>query len=175
MDIMAKIDLSRCLRPTKQTKGEGRMYGELFNSFIQRELDRLKEELMQFPDEASLWVKRDGVSNTAGNLALHIAGNLNHFIGAVLGGTGYVRDRELEFSAKDVPRSELIGSIENTKHVVAAALAEITDEDLKSDYPLEKSFGKVSTSYLLIHLITHLNYHLGQINYYRRLGAGGII
>lgn len=151
------------------------MYSELFNSFIQRELGRLEEELKLFPDEASLWDEREGISNSAGNLALHIAGNLNHFIGAVLGGTGYVRNRELEFSAKNVPRSELMLSIESTKRVVAEALAGITDEDLKSDYPLEKSFGKVSKSYLLIHLITHLNYHIGQINYYRRLGAGGII
>ena len=145
------------------------MNAELLNTFFQRELERLKVEIALFSNEEDLWKIRDGISNTAGNLALHLVGNLNHFIGATLGDTGYVRERELEFSNKNVPASVIIDDIDRTMGMVKNVLSNLSEEDLKKDYPLEKSFGKVSTAYLLIHLITHLNYHLGQINYYRRL------
>jgi uncharacterized damage-inducible protein DinB len=145
------------------------MNAELLNTFFQRELERLKVEIALFSNEEDLWKIRDGISNTAGNLALHLVGNLNHFIGATLGDTGYVRERELEFSNKNVPAPVIIDDIDKTMGMVKNVLSNLSDEDLEKDYPLEKSFGKVSTAYLLIHLITHLNYHLGQINYYRRL------
>lgn len=147
------------------------MNAELLSTFFRRELDRLKDEINLFQNEEELWIVKDGISNPAGNLALHLIGNLNHFIGATLGDTGYVRDRDLEFSRKCVPSSEIIADIDRTKETISEVLSNITDEDLKKDYPIEKTFGKVSTAYLLIHLITHLNYHLGQINYYRRLNA----
>lgn len=145
------------------------MNAELLNIFFQRELERLKVEVTLFSNEEDLWKIRDGISNTAGNLALHLVGNLNHFIGATLGNTGYVRERDLEFSKKNLPAQIIIEDIEKTMEMVNEVLSNLSDEDLEKDYPLEKSFGKVSTAYLLIHLITHLNYHLGQINYYRRL------
>ncbi len=145
------------------------MNSETLKSFFLRELDRLKEEITLFESEESLWRIREGISNSAGNLALHLTGNLNHFIGATLGNSGYIRERDLEFTKKNVPAKEIIGDIENTKKMVSSVFSELTQEDLEKDYPLEKSFGKVSTGYLLIHLITHLNYHLGQINYYRRI------
>ncbi len=145
------------------------MNSETLKSFFLRELDRLKEEITLFESEESLWRIREGISNSAGNLALHLTGNLNHFIGATLGNSGYIRERDLEFTKKNVPAKEIIADIETTKKMVSSVLSELTQEDLEKDYPLEKSFGKVSTGYLLIHLITHLNYHLGQINYYRRI------
>jgi uncharacterized damage-inducible protein DinB len=147
------------------------MNAEILNTFFQRELERLKDEIKLFPNEESLWIVRDGISNPAGNLALHLIGNLNHFIGATLGDTGYIRERDLEFSMKNIPLNEIITDIDKTKEIVSEVLSDLTDEDLKKDYPIEKTFGKVSTAYLLVHLITHLNYHLGQINYYRRLNA----
>lgn len=147
------------------------MNADLLSTFFQRELERLKDEIKLFPNEESLWIVRDGISNPAGNLALHLIGNLNHFIGATLGDTGYIRERDLEFNKKNVPSSEIIADIDRTKETISEVLSNITDEDLKKDYPIEKTFGKVSTAYLLVHLITHLNYHLGQINYYRRLIA----
>ena len=145
------------------------MNAELLNTFFQRELERLKVEIALFSNEEDLWKIRDGISNTAGNLALHLVGNLNHFIGATLGDTGYVRERELEFSNKNVPAPVIIDDIDKTMGMVKNVLSNLSDVEREKDYPLEQSFGKVSTAYLLIHLITHLNNHLGQINYYRRL------
>ena len=145
------------------------MNAELLNIFFQRELERLKEEVSLFSVEEDMWKVRSGISNSAGNLALHLIGNLNHFIGATLGNTGYVRERDLEFSKKNVPAQIIIEDIEKTMERIKGVLSNLSDEDLEKDYPLEKSFGKVSTAYLFIHLITHLNYHIGQINYYRRL------
>ncbi len=145
------------------------MKSEILTSFFLRELDRLKEEISLFGSGDNLWKERKGISNSAGNLALHLIGNLNHFIGATLGNTGYIRERELEFTNKNVPEKQIISEIETTKKMIEDILSQLTPEDLDKDYPIEKSFGKVSTRFLLIHLITHLNYHLGQINYYRRI------
>ena len=98
-------------------------------------------------------------------------GNLNHFIGAVLGNTGYVRDREKEFSLKNIPKQELIASIENVMPVIKNTLSNLTETDLEKNFPVEV-FGKpMKTEFFLLHLTTHLSYHLGQINYHRRLLA----
>ena len=110
-----------------------------------------------------------GIANSAGNLCLHVVGNLNTYIGAELGKTGYVRQRELEFSLKDIPKAELLSKIDETIRVVEKALNDLTDEQLSEEYPVLVFAEKTSTQYLLIHLATHLTYHLGQINYHRRL------
>ena len=145
------------------------MNSETLTGFFLRELDRLKEEIIQFENEDILWITRKEISNSAGNLALHLIGNLNHFIGATLGNTGYVRERDLEFTKKNVSAEQIVSDIDSAKQMIKHVLSQMTSEDLEKDYPIEKSFGKVSTGYLLIHLITHLNYHLGQINYFRRI------
>lgn len=139
------------------------------SDLFERDLDRLTRELNAYSEEADLWILRGDINNTSGNLALHICGNLKHFVGAIMGNTGYVRQRDLEFSLKDVPRAELIQNIEETKQAVSQSLAGMSPSRLEEDYPLEV-FGKpMSCAYFLIHLSGHLNYHLGQINYHRRL------
>ena len=100
---------------------------------------------------------------------MHLIGNLNAFIGAQLGNTGYVRNRELEFSLKDMPRKELLEKIEATIEVVNQSLEKVTDEQLQAEYPIMVFKDKLSTAMFLTHLATHLTYHLGQINYHRRL------
>lgn len=139
-----------------------------------RELGRLHTEIAAYPDEAQLWLLAPGIANSAGNLCLHLIGNLNHFIGAEFGKTGYVRDRPLEFAAKDVPRAELLARIEATKAVVAEAFAGLSEDDLARHAPFMKAGEDVSAATLLVHLLGHLNYHLGQINYHRRLLAAGL-
>ena len=134
-----------------------------------RDILKIKDEINNYKDEKMLWVTAAGISNSAGNLCLHLVGNLNHFIGALLGKTGYVREREKEFSLKDIPATELIGMIEKTKEVVLNTLSAITEKDLELDFP-QKVFDRVhKTDFMLLHLLAHLNYHLGQINYHRRL------
>ena len=134
-----------------------------------RDLEKLKTEIQQYRDENALWVTGGEIANSAGNLCLHLVGNLNHFVGATLGHTGYVRERDLEFSLKNVPRQELLDALDKTIAVVRTSLATLKDADLYERFPLEEHGEVVTTGYMLLHLQTHLNYHLGQINYHRRL------
>lgn len=138
-------------------------------SFFERDLNRLIVEIESYKNEENIWRVEKHISNSAGNLVLHLIGNLNTFIGKEIGHTNYVRNRELEFSQKNVSRSELIENISNTLQIVKNSLLTLTDEDLKNDYPILKFAEITSTEYLLVHLTTHLTYHLGQINYHRRL------
>ncbi|MDZ7624548.1 MAG: DinB family protein [Ignavibacteriaceae bacterium] len=112
---------------------------------------------------------REIVKNSAGNLCLHLCGNLQHFIGAVLGNSGYIRNRDAEFSKKNVPIRELVAEIELTAKVVEKALKNLPEEILEKTYPINVFGYEMTTEYFLTHLTTHLNYHLGQINYHRRL------
>jgi hypothetical protein len=135
-----------------------------------RHLVRLADEIQAYPDEPSLWRLAPGILNSGGTLTLHIVGNLNHWIGANLGKNGYVRDREAEFADRDVPRSELLRRIEDTRRVVEAVLSAVPEEALGSLFPdLPDRYAGSTTSWFLGHLTIHLGYHLGQVNYHRRL------
>ncbi len=145
------------------------MIQETLKKLFERDLDKLIVEIDSYKNESILWKIDQGISNSAGNLALHLVGNLSHFVGAQLGATGYVRTRELEFTKKDVPKSELISTIKETKKVVCSTIDQLSEEQLKANFPLIVFGEPTSTEYMLIHLTTHLSYHLGQINYHRRL------
>jgi hypothetical protein len=138
-------------------------------TLFDRDLDRLKNELSSYTDESSLWEVRKNISNSAGNLCLHIIGNLNHFIGAVLGGSGYVRDRDNEFIQKNVPVSTLLTDIDDVKTTIYNTLEGTSEEELSSNYPVNVFGYEMTKFFFLIHLHSHLSYHLGQINYHRRL------
>jgi hypothetical protein len=144
------------------------MTAQLFQEIIIRDVRKMKEELSLYKNESDIWKLTPGVSNSAGTLALHLTGNLNHFIGAVLGGTGYVREREKEFSDRNVPREKLIAGLDGAEQVVAKTLPSLSDEKLTMDFPIE-FMGKRTTLSVLIVLTTHLGYHLGQVNYHRRI------
>ncbi|WP_422360846.1 DinB family protein [Reichenbachiella sp.] len=140
-------------------------------SIFSRDLTSLEKEIRSYTNEKDIWKLEADIKNTAGNLTLHICGNLQHFVGAVIGEDGYVREREQEFGKKDVSAADLLAEIERTKSAITSALDRLSDQDLESTYPIEV-FGKPMTfSYFLIHLTGHLMYHLGQINYHRRLLA----
>jgi len=145
------------------------MLTETLSQLFERDLNKLLTEINLYRDESNLWIVREGISNSAGNLCLHLLGNLNHFIGATLGHTGYVRHRDDEFSLKNIPRQDLVVNINNCLLVVKETLGKVNEEDLESDFPIEVFGRKDSTKYMLVHLATHLGYHLGQINYHRRL------
>jgi len=134
-----------------------------------RDLDKLIVEINRYENEQDLWKCSGDISNTAGNLCLHICGNLQHFIGATIGQDGYARKRDEEFNLKNVARSEMLNEIDKTRSAVSKALQSMPPELLEANYPLEP-FGKPMThAFFLIHLAGHLEYHLGQINYHRRL------
>lgn len=134
-----------------------------------RDLTKLQAEIGAYTTEDALWRVSGHISNSAGNLCMHLLGNLNHYIGARLGGTAYVRDRPFEFAGKDIPRATLLAGIQDVRQTVDHTLANLQPDDLDMEYPEEVNDGRVSTGYFLMHLATHLSYHLGQINYHRRL------
>ncbi len=144
------------------------MTTSLIELFI-RDLNKLNDEILAYPDEYSLWEVDANIKNSGGNLTIHIIGNLNHFIGAQLGGKNYIRQRDKEFNDKNVPREIIINHIKDIKNILKEVLSSLNNKVLSRNYPIEV-FGKpMSTEYFLIHLYGHLNYHLGQINYHRRL------
>lgn len=134
-----------------------------------RDLNRLKDEILSYSNEENLWIIDKKIMNSAGNLCLHLIGNLNTYIGSELGQTGYIRNRELEFSLKNIARNELIEKIEATIEMIESILKTVSAETFETEYPLLVFDEKTSTEYFLTHLSTHLAYHLGQINYHRRL------
>ncbi len=138
-------------------------------SLFERDLNRVIDELNKYRNEMNIWRTEKDITNSAGNLALHIIGNLNTYIGKEIGNTNYVRNRELEFSQKNVPRQELIDKLNATIKVIKVSLNSLPDEDLKKEYPILVFSEMTTTEFLLVHLTTHLTYHLGQINYHRRL------
>ena len=145
------------------------MLTETLKLLFNRDLNKLKSEIEAYTCESNIWMVESDISNSAGNLCLHLIGNLNAYIGATLGGTGYVRHREQEFSLKNVPQKELIGMIEKTRLVVNESLDKVSQVQLDTEYPMLVLKEKTSTEYFLVHLATHLGYHLGQVNYHRRL------
>lgn len=138
-------------------------------SIIIRDLEKLKGEILLYKNEAMLWKREGDVANSAGNLCLHLIGNLNTYIGAQLGNTGYTRNRPLEFSTAFVPREQLMVQLTETINVVASGLSILQDDDLKKEHPYLVWDQKTSVGFLLMHLAVHLGYHLGQINYHRRM------
>lgn len=134
-----------------------------------RDLGKLSVEIGLYQDERNLWKTEKAIANSAGNLCLHLIGNLNTYIGKEIGKTGYVRNREQEFSLKDVPRAELLARVDQTIRAVDEALDKLSEDRLAEEYPVLVFEKKTTYGYFLIHLATHLNYHLGQINYHRRL------
>lgn len=147
------------------------MLKETFLEFYERDLQKLTEEINAYENEQVIWMTKEGINNSAGNLCLHLIGNLKHFIGATLGNTGYIRERDKEFSLKNIPKSDLISSVHETKSIVLKTLQKLSAEDLEKDFPLEKHNKIVTTENMLMHLLIHLGYHLGQINYHRRILA----
>ena len=142
---------------------------ETLQKIFKRDLEKLKQEIASYRDESNLWKVDKGIANSSGNLCLHLVGNLNAYIGAEIGKTGYVRNRDLEFSMKSIPQIQLVKMIENTIGLVEEGLSKLNANDLEKEYPLLVFNEKTSTGYFLIHLTVHLGYHLGQINYHRRL------
>jgi hypothetical protein len=134
-----------------------------------RDLTKLRSEIAAYQTESNIWRTDGNIANTAGNLCLHLVGNLNTYIGKELGGTGYVRNRDAEFSLKNVPRATLLSMVDDTLNVVQQTLDKINEDDMHKQFPALVFEQMTTIEYMLIHLATHLTYHLGQVNYHRRL------
>jgi uncharacterized damage-inducible protein DinB len=137
-----------------------------------RELDALERELALLPDEQSVWRTLPGVTNAVGTLTLHVCGNLRHYLGAVLGGSGYVRDRQREFAARGLSRDELREELRSARAAVALAIARLDEAAMTAEYPEPIGGHRVRTGFFLHHLAVHLAWHLGQVGYLRRILTG---
>lgn len=139
---------------------------------LTRELEAFAREVELFPDDGVLWRTVPGITNSAGNLALHACGNLRHFVGAVLGGTGYVRDRPAEFAARSGRREDVARALRETASVVATALDGVSGSTLDAPFPEAHDGVQLPCGRFLLHLCVHLSFHLGQAGYLRRSLTG---
>ena len=138
-------------------------------ALLERELAGFQRELDLFPDDETLWRTLPGVPNSAGNLALHVAGNLQHFVGAVLGGSAFVRNRDGEFSRRAGSRGELLEELQKAAVAVRTVVPNLTDAVLEHDFPEPViPTRRIQTLRVLLHLCAHASFHLGQAGYLRR-------
>ena len=142
---------------------------ETLLKLFDRDLQRLEEEINLYQSEEAIWRLDGEIKNTAGNLCLHLCGNLQHYIGANLGHTSYVRNRDNEFAAKGISKTDLIAEVQKTRQTVRDTLETLKPSVLEAEYPEKVYEYSMTTAYFLIHLTAHLNYHLGQVNYHRRI------
>lgn len=137
-----------------------------------RELTSLRQEIEAYPSDADLWKVVPGITNSGGTLALHLAGNLQHFVGAILGGSSYVRNRDAEFATRDLSRTEVVRLVDDAIAAVQMTFRNLGPADLGSEYPEPVAKVRLNTGDFLTHLASHLAYHLGQVDYHRRIVAG---
>lgn len=134
-----------------------------------REIERLKTEITAFEADELLWKQPDAQIPAAGNTCLFIAGTLQHFIGNMIGDSGYIRNKEAEMKARNLSRERLIEEVDNTKRVVVDTLEQVTKADLQKVFPTKEFEEDVTTEYYLIHLLKNLSFHIGQIAILRSL------
>ncbi len=145
------------------------MIKEEIEALFIRDIKKLQQEIASYNDEVMLWKITGGIHNAAGNLCLHLVGNLNTYVGAILGNTGYIRNRELEFTLKHVPKATLLQDLEGLIVMIKETFGKLHDFQLQENYPIEVLGYPITKLYFLMHLLAHVNYHLGQINYHRRI------
>lgn len=141
----------------------------MLSTFFERDIKKLIEEISLFQNEEDLWKTTGSIKNSSGNLALHIIGGTNYLFGTILAKTGYVRNRDMEFTSKDVKREHLIAELEALIPLVTETLRRLGEEGMQAEYPIPFDDMKRSNNYVLTQLALHLNYHLGQVNYLRRV------
>jgi hypothetical protein len=142
------------------------MLNDILADFYERDIRKMIEEVNLFRNEENLWKTHGSVRNSSGNLVLHIIGGMNYLIGAKLASTGYVRDRDQEFIRKGVPAKELVAQLQELIPMIRTTLKRV---ELEAEYPIFFDDAKRTNGYVLTQLLVHLNYHLGQVNYLRRI------
>lgn len=138
-----------------------------------RDLNKVTKQIQAFEEERQLWMVLPGVANSAGNLVLHLEGNLREYVGRQLGGIEYTRNRPREFENTPVPVSDLLKRMENVVAIVPSVIESLTEPQLSAMYPENVLGSEMTIRFFLIHLHGHLNYHLGQIDYLRRVLTNG--
>ena len=148
------------------------MFIEHIHHIMVRELEGMKREILAYRDEADIWRSTPGIPNTAGTIALHVSGCLQHFVGAQLGRSGFIRDREAEFSRRGVSAAEIVADLDEAIGAVDATFAGLEEDAMNRPFPQEISGVRPTAGEYLVHLVAHTAYHLGQIDYHRRCVTG---
>jgi uncharacterized damage-inducible protein DinB len=148
------------------------MLTDIVQTMVLRELAAVRRSVEAYPNDESLWILPSGLPNAGGTLVLHLAGNLQHYFGAVLGGSAYQRDRPAEFSRRDVPRAEMLAELDAARVAIEHTIPQLTEEVLAAPYPERIAGHVVTTDIFLVHLASHVAYHLGQLDYHRRVVTG---
>lgn len=116
--------------------------------------------------EEQIWTKPYPYGNSIGNLVLHLTGNLNFYLGAEIGGTGYVRNRPLEFAETSrIAKNELLDRFDEAIAIVAMVLQKQTENDWGKAYSakgLEEIGDRLS---MILQCAAHLYHHTGQMMY----------
>lgn len=149
--------------------------GTHLHAILLRELRALRREVEAYPSDEAVWVTPPGIANSCGTFVLHLAGNLRTYVGHVIGGIPYERDRPREFSARDLSRAELLHELDATIDAVDRSFGALTADILASEFPLVIGAVRVNTQEFLLHCAVHLGYHLGQVDYHRRLTTGSTV
>jgi hypothetical protein len=145
------------------------MLNTILANFYESDIRKLIEEVNLFQNEDDLWKTQGTIKNSSGNLVLHLIGGLNHYVGATLAHTGYIRNRDLEFTQKNVKREDLIKMLEALIPLITGTLNAMTPETMEAPFPIMFDNANNSHTYVLVRLLAHLDYHLGQVNYLRRM------
>jgi hypothetical protein len=142
---------------------------DYYKAQFSKYLAQLKKEIESYKTDEGLWHIAEGTGNAPATLALHLCGNLKHNFGAVIGKTGYIRNRDLEFSARGVPRAEILEEISSAADMVLPIIENLTVNDLSKPFEESSHGEEQSIGDAIVRLSLHLAYHIGQINYHRRI------
>ncbi len=159
--------------PDAVRNNSGMALADELAALFHRDLTRLQQQLHAWPEGDLLWQRAPGIANSAGNLILHLEGNLRDYVGRSLGGVPYHRERDREFAAQTVPLAELAARLDEVTQLVPGIIRRLSDAQLQATFPGNPLGSPISVQQFLIHLHGHLNYHLGQIDYLRRMRTSG--
>jgi hypothetical protein len=172
--VAQSVRRHRALRPAVKARETDPMtIAAGLATLFSRDLTRLIQELRAFPNDETLWESAPGVKNSAGNLVLHLEGNLREYIGRQLGQVAYTRVRDQEFAPAGISRDDLVRRMEQVKGLVVKVVSGLSDNELAAPYPESVLETTLCSRDFLVHLHGHLNFHLGQIDYLRRILTEG--
>ena len=130
-----------------------------------KKLAGVVRELAEPLSDEQFWAKPFAFGNTFGHLVLHLTGNLNYYIGAQIAGTGYVRDRPLEFSEATRPsKAEVLKKFDQTIEMVLGAISSQSAEDWSKEYTAVGADARDRFD-MVLQCATHLHHHIGQMMY----------
>jgi uncharacterized damage-inducible protein DinB len=119
--------------------------------------------------EEQFWRKPFNFGNSVGHLVLHLTGNLSYYIGAQVAKTGYIRDRDLEFTESRRPsKSQVLRKFDDTIAMVIATIETQSEADWTAAYAAEREPEAQDRFTIFLRCASHLYHHVGQINYLSR-------